>query len=212
MAASHPYYPTSMELPGFVPAFLSQGYILGVFTAVTAVVFAIGWKVSGTRKYLTTLERLLVCWWLCTGLIHMVLEGYFVFTPDFYKLGYSNFLAEVWKEYGLGDSRYPGRDTTVVIIEGITAVFEGPAALLAVYAILYRKPYSYPIQLATSLGQVYGTVVYYATSYFSEHELAIPGRDLFLGVLRVHEFDLDSDSDPHLYPVVEQNLRGSSEK
>lgn len=36
------------------------------------------------------------------------------------------------KEYGLGDSRYPGRDTTIVLIEGITAAIEGPASLLAV--------------------------------------------------------------------------------
>ena len=36
------------------------------------------------------------------------------------------------KEYSKGDSRYAGRDAAVVTVEGITAVLEGPACLLAV--------------------------------------------------------------------------------
>ena len=37
------------------------------------------------------------------------------------------------KEYSKGDSRYVARDTATVTVEGITAVLEGPASLLAVY-------------------------------------------------------------------------------
>ena len=36
------------------------------------------------------------------------------------------------KEYSKGDSRYAGRDSAVVAVEGITAVLLGPACLLAV--------------------------------------------------------------------------------
>lgn len=36
------------------------------------------------------------------------------------------------KEYSKGDSRYAGRDAGIVTVEGITAVLEGPASLLAV--------------------------------------------------------------------------------
>jgi len=36
------------------------------------------------------------------------------------------------KEYSKGDSRYAARDATIVTVEGITAVLEGPASLLAV--------------------------------------------------------------------------------
>jgi len=36
------------------------------------------------------------------------------------------------KEYSKGDSRYAARDSAVVTVEGITAVIEGPACLLAV--------------------------------------------------------------------------------
>ena len=38
----------------------------------------------------------------------------------------------IGKEYSKGDSRYAGRDSAVIAVEGITAVIEGPACLLAV--------------------------------------------------------------------------------
>lgn len=105
-----------------------------------------------------------MCWWAFTGLTHMVLEGYFVFSPEFYKDKSAFYLAEVWKEYSKGDSRYAARDSAIVTVEGITAVLEGPASLLAVYAIAKGRSYSYILQVAISLGQLYGTAVYFITS------------------------------------------------
>jgi len=105
-----------------------------------------------------------MCWWAFTGLTHIILEGYFVFSPEFFKDKTGFYLAEVWKEYSKGDSRYAGRDAGVVTVEGITAVLEGPASLLAVYAIATGKSYSYILQFAISLGQLYGTAVYYITA------------------------------------------------
>ncbi|KAL5727813.1 cholestenol Delta-isomerase [Ranunculus cassubicifolius] len=93
------------------------------------------WALSGRVSKISKIERVLMCWWVFTGLTHMILEGYFVFAPQFYKDKTSFFLAEVWKEYSKGDSRYVGRYAAVVTVEGITAVVEGPACLLAVYAI-----------------------------------------------------------------------------
>uniref|UniRef100_A0A6N2MH06 EXPERA domain-containing protein n=1 Tax=Salix viminalis TaxID=40686 RepID=A0A6N2MH06_SALVM len=58
------------------------------------------------------------------------------------------------KEYSKGDSRYAARDAATVTVEGVTAVVEGPASLLAVYAIASGKSYSYILQLAVSLGQL----------------------------------------------------------
>ncbi|KAG5521604.1 hypothetical protein RHGRI_033984 [Rhododendron griersonianum] len=118
----------------------------------------------GRLPKLQKIDRLLMCWWLFTGLTHMVLEGYFVFSPEFYKEKTPNYLAEVWKEYSKGDSRYAARESGVVAIEGITAVLEGPASLLAVYAIATKQPYSYILQVVISLGQLYGTAVYFITS------------------------------------------------
>ncbi|KAF7813795.1 putative 3-beta-hydroxysteroid-Delta(8),Delta(7)-isomerase [Senna tora] len=105
-----------------------------------------------------------MCWWAFTGLTHFIVEGYFVFSPEFTKDKTANYLAEVWKEYSKGDSRYVARDAAVVAVEGITAVLEGPASLLAVYAIATGKPYNYILQFAICLGQLYGCLVYYITA------------------------------------------------
>lgn len=79
------------------------------------------------------------------GQTHITLEGYFVFSPQFYKEKTGFFLAEVWKEYSKGDSRYVGRDAGVVTAEGITAVIEGLANLLAMYASVYYYCFYYVV-------------------------------------------------------------------
>ncbi|KAL7197226.1 hypothetical protein ACSBR1_037109 [Camellia fascicularis] len=168
----HPYVPKDLNLAGFVPGFLSQSTILTVFGFSSLLVFSLVWFLSGRLQKLQKTDRLLMCWWLFTGLTHMILEGYFVFSPEFYKDKTACYLAEVWKEYSKGDSRYAARDSGVVAVEGITAVLEGPACLLAVYAIATRKSYSYILQVVISLGQLYGTAVYYITSYLEGDNFA----------------------------------------
>jgi len=43
----------------------------------------------------TKTERLLICWWTFTAVIHMIVEGYFVFSPAFYKDKKGSYLAEI---------------------------------------------------------------------------------------------------------------------
>lgn len=127
---------------------------------------------TGRLGKIRKIDRVLMCWWAFTGLTHIILEGYFVFSPEFYKDKTVNYIAEVCecfncfstllkshsqhlnlqclsmskqfqvmkilyeqltgKEYSKGDSRYVARDATIVTVEGITSVLEGPASLLAV--------------------------------------------------------------------------------
>ncbi|KAL5072067.1 hypothetical protein RYX36_022954 [Vicia faba] len=159
----HPYVPRDLHLPGYVPCFLSQSNIFTVFASFTLILFPLTWIFSGRLKK-TKVDRLLIFWWAFTSLTHLVLEGYFVFAPEFFKDNTGFYLAEVWKEYSKGDSRYAGRDAAVVTVEGLTTVLEGPASLLAVYAITTGKSYSYILQFSISLGQLYGTAVYYITA------------------------------------------------
>ncbi|PNY00208.1 putative 3-beta-hydroxysteroid-delta(8)delta(7)-isomerase-like protein [Trifolium pratense] len=159
----HPYIPRDLNLPGYVPSSLSQSNILSVFASIILILFALTWIFSGRLKK-TKVDRLLIFWWAFTGLTHMILEGYFVFTPEFFKDNTSFHLAESWKEYSKGDSRYAARDAGIVTVEILTALLEGPASLLAVYAIATGKSYSYILQFAISLGQLYGIAVYYITA------------------------------------------------
>ncbi|KAK4482995.1 hypothetical protein RD792_010169 [Penstemon davidsonii] len=170
---NHPYIPRDLKLPGFVPGFLSQSTIVGYYGIASLLVVSFMWILSGFFRKITKVDRILMCWWIFTGLTHMILEGYFVFSPEFYKEKTPHYLAEVWKEYSKGDSRYVGRDSAVVSVEGITAVLEGPACLLAVYAIATKKSYSYILQAAISLGQLYGTAVYFITALLDGDNFAV---------------------------------------
>ncbi|KAG6471964.1 hypothetical protein ZIOFF_069419 [Zingiber officinale] len=114
-----------------------------------------------------------MCWWAFTGLTHIILEGYFAFSPEFYKKKTPHYLAEVWKEYSKGDSRYVGRDAGIVTVEGITAVLEGSSTFeFNRYAIATRKPYSYILQFAVCLGQLYGCLVYFITAFLEGDNFA----------------------------------------
>ncbi|KAL9260442.1 putative 3-beta-hydroxysteroid-Delta(8),Delta(7)-isomerase [Drosera capensis] len=150
-----------LGVPGFVPGTLSATTLLSVYGLSSLFVVSIVWLFSGRS---TKIDRVIMCWWAFTGLTHMILEGYFVFTPDFFKDTTGHFLKEVWKEYSKGDLRYALRDSAIVTVEGLTAVLEGPACILAVYAIATKKSYSHVLQLAIALGQLYGTFVYYITA------------------------------------------------
>ncbi|CAF1927057.1 hypothetical protein HID58_065365 [Brassica napus] len=145
--AAHPYVPKDLKLPGYVPISMSMSSILSVYLASSLFVVTLVWFLFVGRKK-GKLDKLLMCWW-------------------FFNDNTSCYLAEVWKEYSKGDSRYVGRDSAVIAVEGITAVIEGPASLLAVYAIAKGKSYSYVLQLAISLGQLYGCLATSSFYYYS---------------------------------------------
>ncbi|KAK9184947.1 hypothetical protein WN943_025300 [Citrus x changshan-huyou] len=192
---SHPYVPRDLNLVDYAPNLLSQSTILAAYGLASLFVVSLIRVISGLNGIrfnflfcllilslfpflsgkvpkISKTDRWLMCWWAFTGLTHIILEGYFAFSPEFYKDKSGFYLAEVWKEYSKGDSRYAARDAGVVAVEGITAVLEGPASLLSVYAIATGKSYSYILQFAISLGQLYGTAVYFMTSYLEGDNFA----------------------------------------
>ncbi|XP_020081297.1 probable 3-beta-hydroxysteroid-Delta(8),Delta(7)-isomerase [Ananas comosus] len=132
LTQQHPYVPRDLHLPDYVPCFLSQREIVLPYLVASLLLVTLIWLLSGRCSTITKTDRLLMCWWAFTGLTHIILEGYFAFTPEFYKEKTPHYLAEVWKEYSKSDSRYVSRDAAVVTAEGITAAIEGPACLLAV--------------------------------------------------------------------------------
>ncbi|KAK7830300.1 putative 3-beta-hydroxysteroid-delta(8) [Quercus suber] len=129
----HPYIPRDLKLPGFVPGVLSQSTIIGFYAVSALLVVSTIFVLSGRSPKRSKTERWLMCWWAFTGLTHMILEGYFVFLQNFIRIKLLvTWLKFVRKEYSKGDSRYAARDAGVVAVEGLTAVLEGPASLLAV--------------------------------------------------------------------------------
>ncbi|XAR48263.1 hypothetical protein NMG60_11031020 [Bertholletia excelsa] len=169
----HPYVPRDLYLPGFVDVQLSKLTIVGTYALASLLVASLVWFFSGRMAKISKIDRVLMCWWVFTGLTHMIVEGYFVFSPEFYKEKTAFYFSDLWKEYSKGDSRYAARDSAIVAVEGITVVLEGPACLLAMYAIATKKSYSYVLQLAISLGQLYGTVAYFLTAYLGGDNFAV---------------------------------------
>ncbi|KAK6925635.1 hypothetical protein RJ641_007354 [Dillenia turbinata] len=191
----HPYVPRDLYLEDYVPVSLSQSTILAVYGASSLLLVSIIWFLSGRSPKITKVDRLLMCWWAFTGLTHLILDVYFVFSPEFYKEKTGFYLAEVWKEYSKGDSRFAARDAAIVAVEGITAVLEGPACILALYAIATRKSYSYILQFAISLGQLYGTAVYFITSY-------LEGDNFSMNSLYYYEYYIGANASWVVIPTI----------
>eukprot|EP00879_Flechtneria_rotunda_P028447 GHRR01030558.1.p1 GENE.GHRR01030558.1~~GHRR01030558.1.p1 ORF type:complete len:199 (+),score=32.94 GHRR01030558.1:832-1428(+) len=160
---SHPYFPMNLDLPGVQPLVLPFEQVLAVFFTACGVVLAAGWYLSGRAKFLGTGERSMVCWFLCSGLIHLIVESTVVLNSRFYQDTSGNILNEIWKEYSKADSRYATRDDFIISMEAVTAFIEGPACLAVVYAMLQAWPWRHAAILMVSLGQLYGDVLYFLT-------------------------------------------------
>lgn len=163
MDLQHPYYPLGLQLPGYEAPTMPFERVLAIFFGGCAVVFLV--LIACTRSYgkAPGLERGIACWFVVTGIIHFVIEGFVVVTPDYFKDTSGNILAEIWKEYTKADSRYATRDAFVIAMEAVTAFVEGPACLMVAFALLNGRPWRYWSAILVSLGQVYGDVLYFAT-------------------------------------------------
>lgn len=123
-------------------------------------------------------------WRNAAGAIHFFFEGYFAYNHTRMVVAQDLF-GQLWKEYSLADSRYLTSDPFVLCMETITAVramedriwnkgnadtvFEvawGPLSFVTAFLIARKHSLRHPIQAIVSLGQIYGDVLYYATSLF----------------------------------------------
>ena len=73
--------------------FASMLYCFRNYNLIT--IWTTGFCHTGLFSKTTRLEKLLICWFTFTGLIHLIVEGYFAFTPDFIKDKNGFYLAEI---------------------------------------------------------------------------------------------------------------------
>lgn len=85
----------------------------------------------------------------------------------------NDLFGQLWKEYSLSDSRYQTQNAFVLCMETITAVCWGPLSFLLAYFITVNHPLRHPFQALVSTGQLYGDVLYYATSLFDFYILGL---------------------------------------
>ncbi|XP_052781270.1 3-beta-hydroxysteroid-Delta(8),Delta(7)-isomerase-like [Mya arenaria] len=160
-AINHPYFPRDTHLPHYKPNITSIEELLGLFFGLVAVLNVLLWL--GTRGRCLGV-RVKVCWFVTCGLIHSILEGYFSLYHRTLA-GEDTYLAQMWKEYGQGDSRYVSGETCMVAMESITAWVDGPLCLLTATAFLVpgMSGWRYVLQLAVSICQLYGDTLYFST-------------------------------------------------
>ncbi|KAJ1997875.1 hypothetical protein GGI04_005239 [Coemansia thaxteri] len=177
----HPYYPQDAHLPHYVTSQLNMGEaLLTVGGAVVVLALISGLLIGRSRAKLATKDKLTVVWMLVCAGIHMVLEGYFSFNHSTLA-GKQTLLADLWREYAHSDSRYLTSDPFTVIMEGITAVFDGSFAAVTVYGILTDSPIRHAAQLMTSLAQLYGTILYLGTNFMEGFRYTNPDPVYFYG-------------------------------
>ncbi|KAK1834244.1 EBDP4, emopamil-binding protein [Podospora conica] len=166
---SHPFYPLGIEVANYVANEWSVITLLAAFAACCASVFAVtSVVVVRIRPTMSRSELLTILWFVLCGCIHTFFEGYYVF--NFRSMGnLQSLFGQLWKEYSLSDSRYLTKDPFVLCMESITAICWGPLSFLLAYLIATDSPLRHPLQIIVSLGQLYGDVLYYATSMFDHY-------------------------------------------
>ncbi|KAJ5965675.1 hypothetical protein N7481_012389 [Penicillium waksmanii] len=161
---AHGYYPPSINLPHYVAnedSVISLIARFGVFWV--AVSGAAVFLISRLRPASSLADRVAFTWMCLTGWIHLFFEAHFVVNHAGLASGQSLF-DQLWKEYSLSDSRYLTSDAFLVSMEAVTAFCWGPLAFFIAYCIIAQHPLRYPLQIVISVGQVYGDILYYATS------------------------------------------------
>jgi len=169
----HPYYPLELEIVGYLANDWHFLTLLAIFASGCFAVFSATYAIAKRmRPQIPTSELLTIMWFVLSGCIHFFFEGYYVY--NFRTIaGLQHLFAQLWKEYAYSDSRYLTQDPFVLCMETITAVFWGPLSFLTAYFILTTHPLRHPLQSIVSLGQMYGDILYYATSLVDHYALNI---------------------------------------
>lgn len=161
----HPY--PGVFVRGYHEPVLGIVGICTIFFVAVFVVFTVAWECSPDLK---GGEKWMFVWLVITSLIHMVVEGSYVLNQTCYTNDDHNmFLLELWKEYGKADARYMVSDPFIVAVEEVTAIAVGPMCFLAAGLVLFRSEWRWNAILLVSIGQLYGTVLYFLTSALDDH-------------------------------------------
>jgi cholestenol Delta-isomerase len=165
---SHPFYPLGIALANFTERDISVLAIFSAFIAALLCLFtAARAYISTSKTPLSPRDSFLATWFVLTGFIHLIIEGYFSIHHATMP-SRTDSLGAAWKLYALCDSRYMTADAFVVCMETVTAWCWGPLSLLMTYLIVQRSPWRHAVQIVVSGGQFYGDALYFMTSFFEE--------------------------------------------
>ncbi|RDL39391.1 EBDP2, emopamil-binding protein [Venustampulla echinocandica] len=169
MITNHPYYPLEVEIASYLANEWSVPVLLGSFSTLCAAIL-LGTLAIVKRLHpnLPGKEKAAIWWFVLSGCIHLFFEGYFSYNHT--RMGPAQDLfGQLWKEYALSDSRYLTSDPFVLCMETITAFTWGPLCFIVAAFITTSHPLRHPLQIIVCTGQIYGLILYYATSMFDHY-------------------------------------------
>ncbi|KAL8953483.1 MAG: hypothetical protein Q9222_000687 [Ikaeria aurantiellina] len=158
------HFPVEAEIVGYLANTWSVPVLLGVFAAGWIVI--LGSTNLVVKKYNPTLgagDKATILWFVLS---------YFSYNHA-RMAGMQDFFAQLWKEYSWSDSRYLTSDPFVLCMETVTAFCWGPLSFCVAWMITSNNPLRHPLQALVSLGQIYGDVLYYATSMFDHYHKGV---------------------------------------
>ncbi|KAL8759335.1 MAG: hypothetical protein Q9199_000866 [Rusavskia elegans] len=138
------HFPVEAEIVGYLANTWSVPTLLVAFAAGWVVILgATNLLVKRHNPTLGSDDKAAILWFVLSGTIHLFFEGYFSYNHT-RMAGQQDFFGQLWKEYAWSDSRYLTSDPFVLCMETVTAAL-------------------------VSLGQIYGDILYYATSMFDHY-------------------------------------------
>ena len=161
---SHPYFPRNIDVGIYIEHERKATELLALSaSSFTLLAVALWWSLSKAVSRLRPLDKSIAVWFVLTGVIHVVFEGYWVYNHELIG-GKQDILGQLWKEYALSDSRYMTSDSFVLAAETLSATGIGPLSLLTAWLVASRSSYRHQCQALVSTLHIYSDVLYYATS------------------------------------------------
>ncbi|KAK4516465.1 Endoglucanase [Mucor velutinosus] len=117
---SHPYAPSSLSIPHYVPNEKSTAELLFIAGGIMTILVGLSYAISRSWFFNTTSTTRFTWFGIC-GLMHCGFEGYWLWNRATLA-SQNDIFAQLWKEYAHGDSRYLANDELLLTLEIMTTV------------------------------------------------------------------------------------------
>ncbi|KAI9252086.1 Emopamil binding protein-domain-containing protein [Sporodiniella umbellata] len=153
---NHPYYPKDTQLWNYIPNDKSTLELIVTFGSLVVFINGLFYYRWGQHSG----SPFKFSWFVTCAWLHCGFELYYILNVG--RLPAQNSLwAQLWKEYGKGDSRYMIVDNELLVMEIMTTVIYGPLCILTAYFVVLKSKQQYVFQLIVSVCHMASCIHYY---------------------------------------------------
>ncbi|KAF0500589.1 emopamil-binding protein-like [Gigaspora margarita] len=123
---------------------------------------------SSQNKVIKKFERFAFIWLTFDALIHLILEGSFIYYSLVDNIEKSQSpLAKLWQEYGKADSRWLHSDVTILSVEIPTSIFLGPLAIYILALLINNHVSRHYWQIILCACEIYGSWITFCPEWLT---------------------------------------------